>query len=169
MLQAGVKEIQLRRAVYPGSFDPITNGHLDVIQRASRLVDELIVAVVRNPNKNPLFTIEERKQMIQRSVGDLAGVRIESFTKLLVDFLRDHEAQLIIKGLRALSDFEFEFQMAMLNRNMAPEVDTMFLMTSVEHAFLSSSSVREIAKLGGNVSDMVPPVVHERLMHKYGK
>ncbi|MGE0489743.1 MAG: pantetheine-phosphate adenylyltransferase [Vulcanimicrobiota bacterium] len=158
----------MRRAVYPGSFDPVTNGHIDVIQRARPLVDELIVAVVRNPNKEPLFTIEERQVMIEQSLGNLDGVRTDSFTGLLVDFVHQSQAQLIVKGLRALSDFEFEFQMAMLNRDMAPDVDTVFLMTSVQHAFLSSSSVKEIASLGGQVQTMVPPCVHRRLQEKYG-
>lgn len=162
------KTSMVRRGVYPGSFDPVTNGHLDIIQRSRRLVDELIVAVVINPSKSPLFTIEERKQMIRDSVGDLDGVRVESFTGLLVDYLQHEQANLIIKGLRALSDFEFEFQMALLNRMMSPTIETVFLMTSEQHAFLSSSSVKEIASLGGTVAGMVPAGVVTRLREKFG-
>lgn len=158
----------LRRAVYPGSFDPVTNGHIDIIQRARCLADELIVAIVKNPSKNPLFSLKEREEMILNSLDDHTGIRIDSFTGLLVDYLAQNKAQVIVKGLRAISDFEFEFQMAMLNRNMSPDIDTVFLMTSVQHAFLSSSSVKEIASLGGHVSEMVPPYVHEQLRAKYG-
>ncbi len=158
----------IRRAVYPGSFDPVTNGHIDIINRAAELVDELIVAVVHNPNKSPLFTIEERKEMILESLGRRPGVRAEAFTGLLVDFLKQQQANLIVKGLRAISDFEFEFQMAMLNRNLNPKIDTIFLMTSVEYAFLSSSSVREIASLGGEVRDFVPSYVLEKLRGRFG-
>ncbi len=158
----------LRKAVYPGSFDPVTNGHLDIIERATRLVDELIVAVVKNPAKKPLFTIEERTDILRQTTSAWSKVRVASFTGLLVDFLRREGAPLIVKGLRALSDFEFEFQMALLNRKLAPEVDTIFLMTSDKHAFLSSSSIREIASLGGSVAGMVPPYVELKLKEKFG-
>lgn len=159
----------MRRAIYPGSFDPPTLGHLDIIQRASELVDELTVAVVSNPAKtSSLFTLEERSVLLERTVGHLGNVRVDRFTGLLVDFVRAREARIIIKGLRALSDFESEFQMALLNRSLAPEVDTMFLMTAHRYTFLSSSSVKEIASLGGNVSDLVPPYVEQRLREKFG-
>lgn len=158
----------MRRAIYPGSFDPLTNGHLDIIQRASRLVDELVVAVVVNPAKNALFTLDERKDILQECTSDLGNIVVDSFTGLLVDFVRRHDARIIVKGLRAVSDFEFEFQMALLNRNLAPEVDTLFLMTADRHAFLSSSSVKEIASLGGSVGDLVPPYVEARLRDKFG-
>lgn len=158
----------MRRAIYPGSFDPLTNGHLDIIQRASRLVDELVVAVVQNPAKKSLFTLEERQEILQECARGLGNVRVGSFTGLLVDFVRQREAQIIVKGLRAVSDFEFEFQMALLNRNLAPEVDTLFLMTADRHAFLSSSSVKEIASLGGSVADLVPPYVERKLREKFG-
>lgn len=158
----------MRRAIYPGSFDPLTNGHLDIIQRASRLVDELVVAVVVNPAKNALFTLDERKDILQECTSGLGNIVVDSFTGLLVDFVRRHEARIIVKGLRAVSDFEFEFQMALLNRNLAPEVDTLFLMTADRHAFLSSSSVKEIASLGGSVGDLVPPYVEARLRDKFG-
>lgn len=159
----------MRRAIYPGSFDPPTNGHLDIIRRASKLVDELVVSVVLNPSKNALFTLEERTEMLQETATELGNVRVESFTGLLVDFVRRQEARIIVKGLRAVSDFEFEFQMALLNRNLAPEVDTLFLMTADRHAFLSSSSVKEIASLGGSVADLVPPHVEARLREKFFK
>lgn len=140
---------------------------MDIISRAMELVDELVVAVVHNPNKNALFTIEQRKEMISRSLGDRPGLRVEAFTGLLVDFLKQQQANLIVKGLRAISDFEFEFQMAMLNRNLNPKIDTIFLMTSVEYAFLSSSSVREIASFGGEVRDFVPSYVLEKLRERF--
>ena len=157
----------MRRAVYPGSFDPLTNGHLDIIQRAAELVDELIVAVVCNPSKSPLFSLEERRQILCECLDSLPNVRVDCFEGLLVDYMRDRQANIIIKGLRAVSDFEVEFQMALMNRKLAPEVDTVFLMTSAKHAFLSSSSVKEVFKLGGKVSDMVPPYVEERLVEKF--
>jgi len=163
-----LQEVGLRRAIYPGSFDPLTNGHLDIIQRAACLVDELVVAVVQNPAKNALFTLQERQEILQECVASLGNVRVGSFAGLLVDYVRAQQAQIIVKGLRAVSDFEFEFQMALLNRNLAPEVDTLFLMTAARHAFLSSSSVKEIASLGGSVSDLVPPDVEGRLREKFG-
>ncbi|MEW6282111.1 MAG: pantetheine-phosphate adenylyltransferase [Candidatus Eremiobacterota bacterium] len=158
----------MRRAVYPGSFDPVTNGHLDVITRGAALVDELIVAVVTNPAKKPLFSQEERQEILRAVLVEVPRVRVETFAGLLVDFVRKVQARIILKGLRALSDFEFEFQMALLNRNLAPEVDTIFLMTADQHAFLSSSSVKEIASLGGSVSQMVPPYVDRKLRDKFG-
>ncbi|MDO5296010.1 MAG: pantetheine-phosphate adenylyltransferase [bacterium] len=157
----------LRRAVYPGSFDPLTNGHLDIIHRAAEIVDELLVAVVCNPSKSPLFSLEERRQMLSECLRGLPNVRVDCFEGLLVDYMRVQQAGIIVKGLRAVSDFEVEFQMALMNRKLAPEVDTIFLMTSAKHAFLSSSSVKEVVKLGGQVSDMVPPYVEERLLKKF--
>lgn len=158
----------MRRAIYPGSFDPLTNGHLDIIQRASTLVDELVVAVVVNPAKNALFTLEERQDILQECTSGLGNIAVDGFTGLLVDFVRRRQARIIVKGLRAVSDFEFEFQMALLNRNLAPEVDTLFLMTADRHAFLSSSSVKEIASLGGSVADLVPSYVEGKLREKFG-
>lgn len=158
----------MRRAVYPGSFDPVTNGHLDIISRGAALVDELIVAVVTNPSKKPLFTLEERQEILKKTVTDLPNVKIDAFSGLLVDFVRQRQATIILKGLRAVSDFEFEFQMALLNRNLAPEVDTIFLMTADQHAFLSSSSIKEIAQLGGTVARMVPSYVELKLREKFG-
>ncbi len=158
----------MRRAVYPGSFDPVTNGHLDIITRGAALVDELVVAVVTNPAKKPLFTLDERKEILTKTVSGLPNVRVDAFSGLLVDFVRQRQATIILKGLRAVSDFEFEFQMALLNRNLAPEVDTIFLMTADQHAFLSSSSIKEIASLGGTVARMVPSYVELKLQQKFG-
>jgi pantetheine-phosphate adenylyltransferase len=153
--------------VYPGSFDPVTNGHLDIITRGAALVDELVVAVVTNPAKRPLFTLEERQEILSKTVSGLPNVKIDAFSGLLVDFVRQRQATIILKGLRAVSDFEFEFQMALLNRNLAPEVDTIFLMTADQHAFLSSSSIKEIAQLGGTVARMVPSYVELKLREKF--
>lgn len=158
----------MRRAVYPGSFDPITYGHIDIIDRALNLFDEVIVAVVRNPSKTPLFTLEERKEIIQKVLPGRDRLRVESFSGLLVDFVSANEATAIVKGLRVVSDFEFEFQMSLLNRQLDPRIDTVFLMTQDRFAFLSSSSVREIASLGGSVKQMVPELVEERLRDKFG-
>jgi len=155
------------KAVYPGSFDPITNGHLDIIERAFGLFDELIVAVVENPNKKPLFTLEERVAMIRKILTDKPNIKIASFRGLLVNFLKKENAGVMVKGLRALSDFEGEFQMALLNRKLAPELETAFLMTSDRFAFLSSSAVREIASMGGCVKGLVPPLVEQFLKEKF--
>jgi len=155
------------KAVYPGSFDPLTNGHLDIIERASQLFSSLVVAVVRNPGKTPLFTLEERVDILRNTIHD-RRVEVKSFSGLLVDFLVQERAKVIVKGLRALSDFEFEYQMALLNRQLSSEVDTVFLMTCKEYAFLSSSSVKEIASLGGSVKGMVPPFVEEKLTSRFG-
>ena len=156
----------MRRAVYPGSFDPLTNGHLDIILRAAELVDELIVAVVCNPSKSPMFSLEERREILCECLKDVPNVRVGCFEGLLVDYMREQKANIIVKGLRAVSDFEVEFQMALMNRKLAPEVDTVFLMTSAKHAFLSSSAVKEVARLGGHVGDMVPAYVEARLQDK---
>ncbi len=158
----------MKRAVYPGSFDPITNGHLDIITRASRLVDELIVAVIVNPGKDPLFTLEQRQEMILEVCSDLPNVKVSTFTGLLVHYLHRTDVHLIVKGLRAISDFESEFQMAALNSTLDRKVETLFLMTAIENAFLSSSMVRQIAKLRGPVTHMVPAVVNARLVEKFG-
>jgi pantetheine-phosphate adenylyltransferase len=158
----------LIRAVYPGSFDPITNGHLDIIERASHLFGELVVAVVRNPSKTPLFSQSEREDMIRQLVADKPNVRVTSFSGLLVKFVESEQATVIVKGLRALSDFEIEFQMALLNRQLNPRIETTFLMTADRYAFLSSSSVKEISSLGGNVRDMVPPLVAQQLATRFG-
>ncbi len=158
----------MKRAVYPGSFDPITNGHLDIITRATRLVDELVVAVIVNPSKDPLFSLEERESMIRDVCRGLGNVKVSTFSGLLVHYLDRLDIRIIIKGLRAISDFETEFQMAALNSSLDRRVETLFMMTAIENAFLSSSMVRQIAKLRGTVSAMVPETVNQRLVEKYG-
>ncbi|NLU36469.1 MAG: pantetheine-phosphate adenylyltransferase [Clostridiales bacterium] len=157
----------MRIAVYPGSFDPITNGHLDIIQRSSRLFDKLIVAVVKNPNKKPLFSIKERMMMIEKSIKDLSNVEIDYFEGLLVDFVSVKGAQVIVKGLRALSDFEYEFQMALLNRKLNTDIETIFMMTNYKYSFLSSSMVKEIASLKGSIADLVPEVIIQDIINKF--
>jgi pantetheine-phosphate adenylyltransferase len=150
-------------AIYPGSFDPPTLGHLDVIERATRLFDELIIAVGVNSSKKPLFTTEERVEALNRCVAPLKRVKVESFGGLLVNYAHEKGAKSIVRGLRATADFEYEFQMAMVNRRLAGDVETVFLMTSWEHSYLSSSIVREVAQLGGDYAPMVPPSVAEMI------
>lgn len=153
----------MAKAVYPGSFDPITYGHLDVIRRAAAVFDQVIVAVVVNPNKNPLFTLEERVELIRACTDDLPNVTVTQFQGLLVAFVRDQGANVIIKGLRAISDFEYEFQMALMNRKQDPRIETLFMMTSSRYSYLSSSLVKEVLRLGGCVKDLVPELVEERM------
>jgi pantetheine-phosphate adenylyltransferase len=152
----------LRRVVCPGSFDPVTNGHLDIISRAAQLYDEVVVAVVRNPNKTSLFTAAERVELIRDATKQLGNVRVDRFEGLIVDFCRDNDISAIVKGLRAVSDFDYEMQMAQMNYSQAG-VETLFMTTNPEYAFLSSSLVREFAKFGGDVSGLVPPTVLDRL------
>ena len=153
-------------AIYPGSFDPITHGHLNIVERARQAVDHLVIAVVRNPGKSPMFTLDERMEMIQTCLGDCDGVSIETFEGLLIDYVRARGAQFILRGLRAVSDFDYEFQMAVQNRHLAPEVDTLFMMTDKNHFYVSSRMVKEIALLGGDVSHMVPDLVLGELRRK---
>lgn len=169
----GCKPISPRRkvmmvpsAVYPGTFDPITNGHLDVIERAAKIFDELIVAVATNPAKQPLFSLEERAMMVKEACAHLPNVRVETLNGLLVEFVRGVGAKVIVKGLRAISDFDYEFQMASMNRKLAPDIETVFIMTSLEYAYLSSSLIKEVAMLGGCVEGLVPPPVLPRLREK---
>lgn len=154
------------RAVYPGTFDPVTNGHLDVIERAAKIFDELIVAVTTNPAKTPWFTLEERVEMLKECCSHLPNVTVEAFDGLLVNFVRQKGAKVIVKGLRAVTDFDYEFQMAAINRKLAPEIETLFLMTSLPYAYLSSSAVKEVASLNGCLKDLVPDNVAERLRRK---
>lgn len=162
-------ESRVRRAVYPGSFDPPTLGHLDIITRAARLFDELIVAVAVNSQKKPLFTLDERVEMLRECCPHLPNVRILPLQGLLAQFAQEVGACAIVRGLRAVSDFEYEFQMATMNRQLAPDVDTCFLMTHQRYAFLSSSIVKEVAQLGGDVRQLVPPYVYERLIRRFGR
>lgn len=157
----------LRTAIYPGSFDPITNGHVDIIERAAKLFDRLIVAVAVNEAKHPLFTLEEREQQMREACGHLTNVRVTRFEGLLVSFAQAEEASVVVRGLRAVSDFEFEFQLAQMNKNLAPAVETLFMMTSTDWSYLSSRIVREIAGLGGAVSDLVPANVERALARKF--
>jgi pantetheine-phosphate adenylyltransferase len=150
-------------AIYPGSFDPITNGHLDLIARGSRLVGRLIVAVLRNEDKSPLFTVEERVAMLREVVGTWPNVEVGSFDGLLVDYAASSGANLILRGIRAISDYEHEWQMALMNRRLRPEIETAFLMAGEEYSFISSRLVKQVVSLGGNVSGMVPPAVEARL------
>ena len=150
-------------AVYPGSFDPITLGHLDVLQRASGIFDKVIIAVLQNPGKSPLFSVDDRIDMIRESIDGNKKVEVASFDGLIVEYARQVGAGSIVKGLRAVSDFESEFQMALFNRKLAPEITTVFLMTSFANVYLSSSLIKEVARFGGDVSFAVPPAVAERL------
>lgn len=153
-------------AVYPGSFDPITRGHLDIIERAKKFFDKLIIAVAVNPRKKPLFSIQERIEMIREVIGDDPKLEVEAFNTLLVDYLKKKGIKIVIRGLRALSDFDYEFQMALTNRKLFPEAETFFLMTSEPFVFMSSATIREIAQFGGSVECMVPPQVVKRLRKK---
>ena len=157
----------MRRAIYPGSFDPVTNGHLDVIGRARKLFDEIVVAVAHNDEKQPLFSLEERLALLGDALDKIDHVRVAQFDGLLVDFAVAQEANAVIRGLRAVSDFEFEFQMALMNRKLQDSVETIFLMPKEEYTYLSSRLVKEIARLGGNVSGFVPRPVAEALAKKF--
>jgi len=159
----------MRRAIYPGSFDPVTNGHQDVVERARQLFDEVIVAVADNDEKSPLFTLEERLDLLRQTLGKIDMVRITHFTGLLVDFARKQEATAVIRGLRAISDFEFEFQMALMNRKLEAAVETIFLMPKEDYTYLSSRIVKEIARLGGDVSKFVAAPVAKALATKLKK
>lgn len=154
-------------AIYPGSFDPITNGHLDLIERAARLVDRLIVAILLNERKQPLFSVEDRMEMVREVVSSYGNVEVDFFEGLLVDYTARRNASLIIRGIRAIADYEYEWQMALMNRRLRPEIETMFLMAGEAHSFISSHLVKEVIRLGGNISDLVPPAVERRLKHRF--
>ncbi|MDD5711339.1 MAG: pantetheine-phosphate adenylyltransferase [Smithellaceae bacterium] len=156
-------------AVYPGSFDPITNGHLDLIKRGLRIFDELIVLVAFNPSKASLFTVDERIELIKQSVNGNGRVRVDSFSGLLVDYVKESNANVILRGLRALSDFEYEFQMALINRRLNRDVETVFLMTGYKWFYTSSNIIKEAAGLGGSVKGLVPDIVYQKLQEKYNR
>ncbi len=156
----------MKRAIYPGSFDPVTNGHIDIIQRAAALFDEVIVAVSTNIHKKPLFLKEERKEMLKASCWHLPNVTIDELDGLLVRYAKEHNVNAIVRGLRALSDFEYEFEMALMNRRLESNVETVFLMTNAEYSYLSSSTVKEVASFGEPVTGLVPPIVEEYLLKK---
>jgi len=156
-------------AIYPGSFDPVTYGHIDIIQRASLLFDKLIVAVLVNPAKKPLFSLEERVHLLEEVTKDIARVEVSNFDGLLVDYAKKVDATAIIKGLRMISDFEYEFQMALINKKLYPSVETVFLMTNNKYGYLSSSVVKEIAEFGGCLSEFVPDIVSNELNKKFKK
>lgn len=155
-------------AIYPGTFDPITNGHLDLIQRGLRIFDRIIVAVAEGSFKKALFSVEERLEMIRAALGDNPHIAIESFPGLLVNYVKGKNARVVLRGLRAVTDFEYEFQMAMMNRRLESEVETVFLMTGLRWVFLSSSILKEAAVHGGNIADMVPEIVYHKLREKFG-
>ena len=153
----------MRRAIYPGSFDPPTLGHLDIVERASGLVDELVMAIGTNSDKAPFLPVEDRVELLRQSTAHLANVTISTFSGLLVDYARSIECHVLIRGLRAVSDFDYEFRVTMANRRLAPEIETLFLITRDEYSFLSSSVVREVARLGGDTSLFAPKVVSDRI------
>jgi len=159
----------VRTAIYPGSFDPVTLGHWDIIQRAEKLVDHLVVAVLHNPSKQPAFTVDERVEMLRELAGNHPGITITSFHGLLVDFAKSQGAQFIVRGVRAFSDFEYEFQMALMNRKLAPELETIFLMPKENYSAVSSRLVREIGTMGGNLSDLVPDSLRGRIAARLGR
>lgn len=156
----------IRRAIYPGSFDPITFGHLDVIERAAVLFDEIIIAVADNEAKHPFFSAEERMDLIRQVLGDRSQIQVERLTGLLVDFAEAHQTHVVVRGLRAISDFEFEFQMALMNRRLHPHLETVFLTPKEDCTFISSRIVKEVARLGGDVRQFVPPQVVQALREK---
>ncbi|MEE0706427.1 MAG: pantetheine-phosphate adenylyltransferase [Adlercreutzia sp.] len=159
----------MKRALTPGTFDPITVGHIDIITRASQLVDEVIVSVAVSAKKKPLFSLDERVELVRQATAHLPNVRAEAFDELLVDFARRMDATAVVKGLRAITDFEYEFQMTALNYQLDKELETVFIMSTPQHMYLSSSIVREIASLGGDVSQFVPPCANEALIRKYAE
>ena len=154
------------RGIYPGSFDPVTLGHIDIIERSSKMVDELIVGVLQNKAKTPLFSVEERVKMLKEVTKHLTNVKIVAFEGLLVEFAKQMEAKVIIRGLRAITDFEYELQMAQTNHKLEPEIETIFLTTNLEYSFLSSSTVKEVASFGGDISQFVPDVIEKKIQEK---
>lgn len=158
----------MKIAIVPGSFDPVTNGHLDIIKRTSDLFDTVYVSILSNSTKSPLFTVEERMELIRRTTNDMKNVKVESFTGLLVDYAQSKGAKFIVKGLRAVTDFEYEYQMSLTNKQLAPEIETFFITTNLKYAYLSSSIVKEIAKYGGDITEMVPHEIINDIQNKIG-
>jgi pantetheine-phosphate adenylyltransferase len=156
----------MRKAVYPGSFDPVTNGHLDIIRRSTDLFDSVIVAVLANEEKSPLFGVSERVEILRECVSDLPCVEVRSFSGLLVNFLESVGAKVVVRGIRAVSDYEYELQMALMNRDLAPGTETIFMLPAVEYTYVSSRLVKEVCRLGGDISRLVPPLVHDRLLER---
>jgi len=153
-------------AIYPGSFDPPTNGHLDLIERGSKIFDELVVAILRNPDKDPLFSLGERRRMLEALTAEFHNVRVDVFDGLTVDYAAKMKASAVLRGIRALSDYEYELQMALMNRKLQPNLETVFMMPAEQYSYLSSRLVREVAKLGGSIADLVPEMVEQRLREK---
>ena len=161
-----VKSPQPRIALYPGTFDPITNGHIDLVQRAAKLFDKVIVAIASNSKKNPRFSLDERIKLAEEVLSGCPNVSVKGFDFLLIDFAHQENATILIRGLRAVSDFEYEFQLASMNRNLAPDIESVFLMPADEYSFISSSLVKEVAALGGDISKFVHPIVNQALKRK---
>ena len=157
-----------RIAIYPGSFDPVTNGHIDIAERGLKLFDHIIIAILHNPGKQSLFTVEERLEMLSESMAGINDIEFDTFDGLLVDYAHKRKASAILRGMRAVSDFEYEFQLALMNRKLNREVEKVFLMTGLRWIFTSSSIIKEAARFGGDISDMVPPMVNRRLKAKFG-
>lgn len=160
---------QMKRAIYPGSFDPVTFGHIDMIERSAKIVDELVVAILVNSAKNPLFSVEERVSMLEEITGHVQNIRITSFNGLLIDYAREVDASIIVRGLRAVTDFEYELQIAQTNRIVNDRIDTVFLTTSLEYAYLSSTIVKEVASYGGDISHFVPEQLIDRIYAKFSR
>jgi pantetheine-phosphate adenylyltransferase len=157
-----------RIAIYPGSFDPVTNGHIDILERGLKLFDKVIVAILLNPSKDPLFTVEERIHMLEISLKKFNNIEIDTFSGLLVDYAEKKKCHAILRGMRAVSDFEYEFQLALMNRRLNREIQTVFLMTGLRWIFTSSSIIKEAARFGGKINGMVPPIVNQKLKEKFG-
>lgn len=165
----GMRRTKMKRAVYPGSFDPITNGHLDIIKRAAKVFDEVIVGVLVNVEKKGLFDIDERVKLIERVTKSLDNVKVRSYDGLLINLMKQEEAKVIIKGLRAVSDFEYEFQMALMNNKLDSTIETVFMMTNAQYSYLSSSAVKQVAKFGGCIKELVPDEIIPDIMIKIGE
>lgn len=154
----------MKKILYSGTFDPLTKGHLDLIVRGSKIADELVVGIIRNPNKNPMFSIEERREMIEAEIACLPNVKVDTFEGLLVDYVKEHNIDAVLRGLRATIDFEYEIQMAQVNSKLHKEMETIFLMTDERYSYISSSIVREVFTLGGEIADLVPTKIYEYMM-----